>query len=190
MRKILLIAIVIVLVAIGFWLLDKGEKAKAPTVITNFIECVEAGNPVMESYPRQCRTEEGETFTESIGNELEKIDLIRLASPRPNEVVKSPLTITGEARGYWFCEASFPVFLVNWDGLIIAQGIATAKDEWMIEDFVPFEATLEFSTEEGSIPGMDNVFYKNNGALILKKDNPSGLPEHDDALEIPIFFEL
>ena len=26
------------------------------------------------------------------------------------------------------------------------------------------------------------------GSLILKKDNPSGMPEHDDALEIPIFF--
>ncbi|MFH1426293.1 MAG: hypothetical protein ABIG66_02560 [Candidatus Kerfeldbacteria bacterium] len=32
-------------------------------VITNFDECVAAGNPVMESYPRQCAVN-GETFTE------------------------------------------------------------------------------------------------------------------------------
>lgn len=31
-----------------------------------------------------------------------KDDLIRLDSPRPSQVIKSPLTITGEARGYWF----------------------------------------------------------------------------------------
>lgn len=33
--------------------------------ITSFEECVEAGNPVMESYPRQCRAG-GETFVEEI----------------------------------------------------------------------------------------------------------------------------
>ena len=34
----------------------------------------------------------------------------------------------------------------------------------------------------------DKNAYSNRGALILKKDNPSGLPEHDDALEVPILF--
>jgi hypothetical protein len=33
--------------------------------ITNFDECVNAGNPVMESYPRQCMAN-GETFVEEI----------------------------------------------------------------------------------------------------------------------------
>ena len=117
---------------------------------------------------------------EDSGNAAQKADLIRLASPRPNSTVSSPLTITGEARGYWFFEASFPVVLVDWDGRIIAQGIATAKDEWMTEEFVPFEAKLEFT--------VDPQVYSNRGALILKKDNPSGLPEHDDALEVPILF--
>lgn len=36
---------------------------KAP--ITNFEECVAAGNPVMESYPRQCRAD-GTTFVETL----------------------------------------------------------------------------------------------------------------------------
>jgi hypothetical protein len=34
--------------------------------ITTFEECVAAGNPVMESYPRQCRTQSGETFVEDV----------------------------------------------------------------------------------------------------------------------------
>jgi uncharacterized protein YceK len=33
--------------------------------ITNFEECVAAGNPVMESYPRQCRAD-GQTFVEEV----------------------------------------------------------------------------------------------------------------------------
>ncbi|MEK7673815.1 MAG: Gmad2 immunoglobulin-like domain-containing protein [Patescibacteria group bacterium] len=109
-----------------------------------------------------------------------KEDLIQVESPRANEIISSPLIIKGEARGHWFFEASFPVVLTNWDGLIIAQGIATAKSDWMTSEFVPFEAKLDFIIDKNT--------YSNRGSLILRKDNPSGLPEHDDALEIPIKF--
>lgn len=34
--------------------------------ISSFIECLEAGFPIMESYPRQCRTPEGELFIEGV----------------------------------------------------------------------------------------------------------------------------
>jgi hypothetical protein len=114
----------------------------------------------------------------------EKADLIKLVTPVPNGVVNSPLLVSGEARGYWFFEASFPVTLTNWDGLIIAEGIATAEGEWMTEEFVPFTANLDFVNpyKEG-----DPDFMK-RGLLILQKDNPSGLPENDNALEIPVRF--
>jgi hypothetical protein len=115
---------------------------------------------------------------ENTGNTLQKADLIRLETPLPNETISSPLTIKGQARGSWFFEASFPVVLVNWDGRIIGQGIAQAKSDWMTTEFVPFEAILTFT--------VDKNVYSNNGSLILRKDNPSGLSEHDDALEIPV----
>lgn len=179
MKNVIPLTIAIVLiVAVGAWWFLGDHSV---VTINTFEECVSAGNPVMESYPRQCRAGE-QIFTEFISNEIEKGDIIRINTPRPNETISSPLVITGEARGNWFFEASFPVFLVNWDGLIIAQGIATAKDNWMTEDFVPFEATLEFQKPE--FIGDFSI----RGSLILKKDNPSGLPEHDDALEIPIVF--
>ncbi len=107
-------------------------------------------------------------------------DVLSLASPLPHTSVSSPLVVSGEARGPWFFEASFPVVLADWDGKIIAQGIARAQGEWMTEEFVPFEATLTY-TLPVDIP------YR-RGTLILKKDNPSGLPEHDDAFEIPVTF--
>lgn len=179
MKKILIIVATIIIVInfiVSWRLAGKGKLV----IVTNFTECSAAGGPIMESYPRQCR-HDGKTFTESVGNELEKANLIHLDSPRPNQIIQSPLVITGQARGNWFFEASFPVFLVNWDGLIIAEGIAQAKSDWMTTDFVPFEATLTFA--------VDKDVYSTRGALILKKDNPSGLPEHDDALEIPILFQ-
>jgi len=39
--------------------------------ITSFEECLQAGNPVMESYPRQCRSESG-LFVEDISDRVEK----------------------------------------------------------------------------------------------------------------------
>lgn len=113
-----------------------------------------------------------------------KADLIVLDQPEAGSAVDSPLTISGKARGYWFFEASFPVMIVNWDGLIIGSGIATAEGDWMTEEFVPFTATINFSSSYTD----ESPDFMRRGALILKKDNPSGLPENDDALEIPINF--
>lgn len=113
-----------------------------------------------------------------------KAEFITLTSPVPFGLIESPLTLTGLARGYWYFEADFPVVLVNWDGLIIAEGIATAQDEWMTEEFVPFTATLEFTNPYNA----DDPDFMQRGAIILQRDNPSGLPENDNALEIPIRF--
>jgi len=107
-----------------------------------------------------------------------KEDRIVITEPLPGELVKSPLLVTGRARGSWFFEGDFPVLLTDWDGLIIAQGIASAKGEWMTEEFVPFTCRLSF----------DRPSYGQRGTLILRKDNPSDNPALDDALEIPVRF--
>ena len=147
--------------------------------VASFEECVAAGYPVLESYPRQCKTPGGQTFTEDIGNELEKADLIRIFTPRPNQTIHSPLVVQGEARGTWFFEASFPVRLFDGNGKEISLGIAQAQDEWMTENFVPFKTELTFENPMTA-----------TGMLVLEKDNPSGLPEHADELRVPIRFDL
>ncbi len=112
-----------------------------------------------------------------------KADLITITSPLPNAVIVSGVTVTGQARGGWFFEGSFPVTLTNWDGLIIAEGVATAEGDWMTEDFVSYAATLTFTS-----PLQAGAEHTKRGSLILEKDNPSGLSENADALEIPIRF--
>lgn len=109
-----------------------------------------------------------------------KADLIVMESPTRDSTISSPVTITGKARGTWYFEASFPIVIVDWDGRIIGEGIAQAQSDWMTEDFVPFSATVSFD-----LPA-DTPYRR--GAIILRKDNPSGLPEHDDALEVPVQF--
>lgn len=102
-----------------------------------------------------------------------------VSSPQPGEVVASPLEITGQARGGWFFEASFPVKLVAIHGKVLAIGIAQAQGEWMTEDFVDFVAALTFTT-----PDIDQ------GELILEKDNPAGLPENAGEFRVPVQFKL
>lgn len=179
MKKILLFALILVLFISGIYIwFVKGEK-KSDVVVSNFSDCVKEQNIVQESYPRQCISKTGESFVEYIGNELEKINLIRISYPRPNQKISSPLKIEGEARGVWFFEASFPITLIDQQGNVISQGIATAKTNWMTEEFVSFSSDLEFAKQvSGSL-----------GKLLLRKDNPSGLPEHDDILEVPVVFE-
>lgn len=43
---------------------DKFEKAAAAGPINSFKECVEAGYPVMRSYPAKCATKEGKIFVD------------------------------------------------------------------------------------------------------------------------------
>lgn len=66
---------------------------------------------------------------------------------------------------------------------MIAQVPAQAKSDWMITEFVPFEATITFPPAfcaglafPCSVPA----------TLALKKDNPSGLPQNDAQIEIPV----
>ena len=116
----------------------------------------------------------------SITGRATSTELIRVTTPVPGALVRSPLIVSGQARGNWYFEASFPIRLFDSEGKELAVSVVQAQGEWMTTEFVPFEATLKFIIDKNA--------YSNRGFLILRKDNPSGLPEHDDALEIPIVF--
>ena len=121
----------------------------------------------------------GDKILEDVEVAFGKADLIRVSQPQPNQTVQSPLIIRGEARGYWFFEASFPASIFDANGNELGVAIVQARDEWMTEDFVPFEATLFFSSPQTK-----------TGVIIFKKDNPSGLPENDDLLMVPVKFTI
>jgi len=175
-KKVLILLTIIIIFGITVYLMLRRDEEPIGD-INSFEECLSAGNPALESYPRQCKTPDGRIFTEYIGNELEKIDLIRIDNPRPNQTIQSSVLIEGEARGYWFFEADFPAKLFDDNGFLLGITPVRALGDWMTEDFVDFTATLSFAVP--STP---------KGRLVLEKDNPSGLPEHADELIIPVYF--
>ncbi|MDA8596863.1 Gmad2 immunoglobulin-like domain-containing protein [Candidatus Pacebacteria bacterium] len=104
--------------------------------------------------------------------------LIKVSTPTPKGTVTNPAVLTGEARGQWFFEASAPVVIVDWDGRIIGEGFVTADGNWMTEEFVPFTGSVQYELPADS--------YSTDGTVIFQRSNPSGLPENDAALEIPV----
>jgi hypothetical protein len=64
MRRIVTLILCILAFLIAVVMLGKPpEQIKEPP-ISNFEECAKQGYPVMESYPRQCRTPSGKLFFE------------------------------------------------------------------------------------------------------------------------------
>jgi hypothetical protein len=177
-KTLSLIFVILAIVLVAFLFNQNAKKRADSVVVTDFASCAAAGNPIMESYPRQCRSKDGQLYTEYIGNVSDKEKMITLENPRPNAIISSGVDISGQARGGWYFEANFPVILNDANGKEIARSYATAKGEWMTEDFVPFSAELKFPKPETE-----------TGNLILEKSNPSGLPENLDSLVIPVRFK-
>lgn len=106
-------------------------------------------------------------------------NLVRAQNIQPDQQVSSPLVVQGEARGFWFFEASFPIRLLDELGRVLATGFGQANGDWMTNNFVPFTSSqLMFSTSTDA----------DEGFLFLEKDNPSGLPQFDDQLIVPVKF--
>ncbi len=104
-------------------------------------------------------------------------DEIQVVTPAQNEKVVSPIKITGKAKGSWYFEGTFTAELLDSNNTSLGTVQVNAKGDWMSEDFVPFEGDLTFSSPATK-----------NGTLVIKKDNPSGLPENDKTLSIPVTF--
>ncbi len=102
-------------------------------------------------------------------------EIHRNLSVKEGDLISSPLVLTGEIVGIWFFEASFPVYVFDGLGNELGVGIAQGEGEWMTENLVPFRAEIKFAQS-----------LTDNGTLVLKKDNPSDLPEHDREIRIPI----
>jgi hypothetical protein len=120
-------------------------------------------------------------ITDSEKFSTQKEEKIVVDKPLLAQSITSPFKIEGQAVGNWFFEANFRIILVDWDGKIIAESIATAKDDWMTGEMVPFEADLEFEKPKN--------LYSLKATLIFEKSNPSGLPENDEALEYFVYFD-
>ncbi|KND47493.1 MAG: hypothetical protein AB199_03625 [Parcubacteria bacterium C7867-004] len=158
------------------------EQPTDSSSIMSFSDCEAAGYPIMESYPRQCKVPDGRTYAEEIPEKATYMnasaDKIVVETPTPGAVTGKSFTVKGKARGYWYFEASFPIELLDKDGKVLASMPVQAQGDWMTENFVPFSVQITAPQS-----------YIGPATLVLHKDNPSGLPENDASLSIPITVE-
>lgn len=174
---VFILAVVVIIVWFSFNSIKKVDQSK----IMSFSDCAKV-YPVMESYPRQCRTPDGRTYAEEITPPITyknaTADNIVPELPFPGAVTGKEFTITGKARGTWYFEASFPVKVLDKDGNVLVQGPAQAQSDWMTEDFVTFKIDVK-------VPAT----YTGPATIVLEKDNPSGLSEKDASISFPITIE-
>lgn len=145
------------------------------TAIFFVVRDSDTGTPVITPVETELHLETGGEVASYV-NASE--DDIVVRSPQPGQAIASPLIVEGEARGPWFFEANAGLVLVDWDGRIIAEKYIETLGEWMTIEKVPFRGEMEFETPA----------YGEGGTVIFRAANPSGLPEHDKSIEIPITF--
>lgn len=186
---LLILIVILALVAGGVWFGMTRVSAPAtpsePTEILSFDDCAAAGYPVQESYPARCATPDGRVFTQEIPvGDITYVnatsDHIRIDTPTPGAVTGKEFEIRGDARGPWFFEASFPIQVLDDAGNVLATALGAPRDgaDWMTEAFVPFSASV-------TIPDT----YTGSATIVLMRDNPSDMPEHDRSISFPIVVE-
>lgn len=152
---------------------NNNDQDGQTVTVTDFMSCAEAGYPVAESFPAQCRTPDGQVYVEDINESPEVV----ITSPTRGQLVTSPMTVSGKAKGNWFFEANLPITLKDETGKVLVQKGAQAEGDWMTPDYVNFSMVLEFAPPTTQY-----------GVLLIEKDNPSGLPQNDSSFAIPVKF--
>lgn len=102
------------------------------------------------------------------------------------EDISTPLILTWKAPRNWFFEGVFPISIVTtqwetikdwyatWDWM---QGVDSGEEiSW--DDMIEFSATIDYE-----VPAETT-----QGKLQFRADNPSGMPENDDSVEVMIMF--
>lgn len=178
-RAIFIICMVIFLGYSLFLYLNKERKEKEwqESEILTFEECIEKGYQRIDFETPQCKTSSGKTFYQQTDSSPALINEIVVEMPRSNTIISSPTRIQGRARGFWFFEGTFSVFLLDKDGVELGSSVLLAEGEWMTEDFVNFSGELVFDAPSSK-----------TGKLVFKNANPSGLSENDKSIEIPVRF--
>lgn len=158
-NKVALLLVIIIVAVAGIW----------------YVQSSAVQTPIGDKYGNNTG---GEHTSEKITYVNASSNLIVPALPFPGAVVGKSFSVIGMARGTWFFEASFPVEVIDKNGKTLAKGFAQAEGEWMTENFVLYKGDIK-------VPDT----YIGPATLVLRKDNASGLPEHDASISFPITIE-
>ncbi len=105
-------------------------------------------------------------------------DFIVVDSVDVGDKIKSPLTITGKARGSWFYENAFPILIHDENGVPVGRGIALAEGTPAPGEFVPFKGIVTFE-----------IFGQKGTVVLVSNDDPRGGSEGIRTVSIPVSFD-
>jgi hypothetical protein len=112
------------------------------------------------------------------GNTVPLSSKVKVSSPVSGAKVGKSFTVTGEAPGGWYFEAVFPIQVRDANNNVIAHAQGQAQSDWMTTKQVAFKSNVIIETD-----------YKGSATLVILRDNPSGLPENDDSVSVPIVIQ-
>lgn len=173
------IIIVIIIVALWMWLSNRGEW------VCENNEWVMHGKTSAAMPDDVCISDDGaQQVRQRPTDEMRAIDSqkvaegidIRVQSPHVNQTVYSPLTITGEAKG-WYDGDVFFVQLINESGEVIGGALATASEDVVDDAYVPFTAEIIFDAQE-----------VNGGDIVFQKQKSSESAQSTGSFSFPVFF--
>lgn len=154
------------------WICDNGQWVKHGNPTTEVPK-----TPCLPNTPAQTTPAASSSSVNEPATPVVHINETRLVRPAAGEVLTSPYTISGTMPGSWFFEANARVELFDSTGYMLASGAVQAKSDWMIEGPVEFEGRLSFSKPSTA-----------TGTIVLRNDNPSGLPENEKKEIYPVLF--
>ncbi len=96
--------------------------------------------------------------------------------PQAQQKILPPLTITGQARGYWFYNNEFPVIVYDSTDTAIAYGVAKTTADTNTKEFLPFTAVIE---EYTFLPAKKRgyiLFQRSTGDIQQGRQNTARVP--------------
>ncbi|OGZ34350.1 MAG: hypothetical protein A2174_03795 [Candidatus Portnoybacteria bacterium RBG_13_41_18] len=136
----LLVVIALVIVYAYFYKAPAPQDNENPITITNFEECVAAGNPVMESYPRQCGVGD-KTFTEIINTTMTEAEARLIAEQtciKGGEALTSGGIYNANSKTWWF-DANLNSTQQGCNpACVVSEETKTAEINWRCTGLIPF----------------------------------------------------
>ena len=107
------------------------------------------------------------------------VSLIDITSPKANDSVSSPISISGTAKADWgiFEGQAGTVHLYDSGNNELNMAVLKVNGDWTQPE-VQFTATLDFASSTSG-----------EGKLVFKNDNASGDPARDKTYEVPVKFK-
>ncbi len=121
----------------------------------------------------------GSTTGDSASTPAQPSDIqVSVSSPVSGATVGHTFTVTGTAPNAWYFEAVFPIKVTTPAGDTLGAAQAQAQTDWTVPGQIPFTATLNITSS-----------YSGPATVALLKDNPSGLPQNDDSVEVSVIIQ-